>query len=74
MLLLVESFDSIAGSIVVPELRLVFNFIEFGLVVPHPSFYDVHCKERRAQDIKQQGTASSNLRQWHRMWRQDHDH
>ena len=32
MLLLVESFYSIAGSIVVHELRLVFNFIEFRLV------------------------------------------
>ena len=42
VLFLVESFNSVAGGIVVSELRLVLGLVELGFIVPHFSFYDVH--------------------------------
>jgi hypothetical protein len=44
VLFLVESFYSVAGRIVVTELRLVQGLVELGSIVPHFSFYDVHCQ------------------------------
>ena len=46
MLFLVEGLYAVTGTVVISELRLVFGLVKFRFVVPHLSFYDVHCKER----------------------------
>jgi hypothetical protein len=45
MLLLVENFDTIAGVIVLTELRLILGGVELGIIVPSFTLEHIDCTQ-----------------------------